>query len=109
MNPVLRKLSGILAIALSAIMLWGCGGSATNNISPTETAFRWPDALLFAATGDSGQAKMVSWASAMQNGLNGPLIRVITEAAWTNTYSDMKAGKVEGECDCNWEIEVIRE
>ncbi len=93
MNPVLRKLSGILAVALSAIMVWGCGGSATNNISPTETAFRWPDALLFAATGDSGQAKMVSWASAMQNGLNGPLIRVITEAAWTNTYSDMKAGK----------------
>lgn len=101
MNPVLRKLSIFVAIALTAVMLWGCGGNSLyNTTSPSATAFKWPDALLFAATGDSGQAKMVSWASAMQAGLGGPLIRVVTEAAWTNTYADMKAGKmVLSQCD----------
>jgi hypothetical protein len=100
MKSVLSKMSVVVAIVLSAIMLWGCGGNASNTLSPTETAFKWPDALLFAATGDSGQAKMVSWASVMQSGLNSPLIRVVTEAAWTNTYRDMKAGQmVLSQCD----------
>ncbi|PPD58539.1 TAXI family TRAP transporter solute-binding subunit [Dehalogenimonas etheniformans] len=101
MNPILRKLFGGAAVLLSAVLLSGCGGNSIyNSTSPAGTAFTWPDALLFAATGDSGQAKMVSWASAMQSGLNGPLIRVVTEAAWTNTYKDMKAGKmVLSQCD----------
>ncbi|APV44699.1 hypothetical protein Dform_01375 [Dehalogenimonas formicexedens] len=101
MKPIWRKLAAVAAVVVAAVMLWGCGGNAIyNSTSPAGTAFKWPDALLFAATGDSGQAKMVSWASAMQNGLNGPLIRVVTEAAWTNTYKDMKAGKmVLSQCD----------
>jgi uncharacterized protein len=101
MKPMFRKLFIIVAIVVSAVIMWGCGGNSVyNTLSPSGTVFKWPDALLFAATGDSGQAKMVSWASAMQSGLNGPLIRVVTEAAWTNTYSDMKQGKmVLAQCD----------
>ena len=58
------------------------------------TTFTWPAALHFVATGDSGQAKMVSWASMMESGLNGPLIRVVAEPSWANTYRDMKANQM---------------
>ena len=93
MKRLFRWLSIMVVISLSAIALGGCGTSTPYSVAPTET-FTWPAALHFAATGSSGEVKMVSWASAMQNGLDGPLIRVVPEAAWTNTYRDMKAGQM---------------
>ncbi len=87
-------ISAVVAV-LATMLLGGCGNNPPpQNLDPTETTFTWPTALHFAATGSSGEAKMVSWASAMQNGLNGPIIRVVAEAAWTNTYRDMKAGQM---------------
>ena len=89
-----RLLSLVAAMTILASVLFvGCGDRPPQNLTPEET-FIWPTALHFAATGSSGEAKMVSWTSALQNGLNGPIIRVVPEAAWPNTYKDMKAGQM---------------
>jgi hypothetical protein len=78
--------------ALSMVMvLAGCGGGAAAT-SSAAGSFSWPAALHFAATGSSGEMKMVSWASVMLAGLDGPIIRVVNEPAWTNAYKDMAEG-----------------
>jgi ABC-type amino acid transport substrate-binding protein len=88
----------VLMLLISSIILASCassqGATTAPAIAPTLASssapqFRWPDTLHFAATGSSGEAKMVSWASVMQSELKGPIIRVVNEAAWTNTYKDM--------------------
>ncbi|AKG53947.1 TRAP transporter solute receptor TAXI family precursor [Dehalogenimonas sp. WBC-2] len=95
MKTVFKKwIQVLMAVSLSAMLLWGCGGHPASDDQDTDDAFTWPAALHFAATGSSGEAKMVSWASVMQNGLDGPIIRVVNEAAWTNTYQDMKANQM---------------
>ena len=57
-------------------------------------AFKWPTAIHIAATGSSGEAKTISWASVMETSLNGPIIRVVNQPAWTNCYKDMATGKM---------------
>jgi TRAP transporter TAXI family solute receptor len=88
----------VASLLLAAGTAAGCAGpAATGSTSPSihtsaaANVFTWPEALHFAATGSSGEAKMTSWASVMEADLGGPLVRVATEAAWTNTYRDMAA------------------
>jgi len=65
------------------------------NATPaSEFEFEWPAALHIAATGASGEAKTVSWAAVMESDLDGPLVRVVNVAAWTNTYKEMAAGNM---------------
>lgn len=95
-NYVSRRefLTAMGAAGLSVAFLASCGKAAAKVpvTTGTGTPFVWPDALHFAATGDSGAIKVQSWASVMQADLKGPIIRVVTEAAWTNTYRDMGIG-----------------
>ncbi len=103
-----KRLSRILlpvtsVVVAAGVLLAGCtnnqssgsapGASPAQVSSPTSAGsskpFQWPDTMHFAATGSSGEAKMVSWASVMQSDLKGPIIRVVNEAAWTNTHKDM--------------------
>lgn len=92
--PVL--VSSLLAfiVMLSA----GCGSAAGTAVTPETTTsgapFQWPAALHLAATGSSGEAKTVSWATVMETSLGGTLVRVVNEASWTNTYKDMAAGNM---------------
>ena len=96
LNNVSRRefLTTMGAAGLSVALLASCGKNTVMIPAVTGTGiqFKWPDALHFAATGDSGAIKVQSWASVMQADLKGPLIRVVTEAAWTNTYRDMGIG-----------------
>lgn len=89
-------IASLTVTALTAlVVLAGCGGNAVKlTASSTGLAFKWPDALHFAATGSSGEMKMLSWATIMQASLNGPIIRVVNEPAWTSTYRDMAAASM---------------
>ncbi|MCL2150466.1 MAG: TAXI family TRAP transporter solute-binding subunit [Dehalococcoidia bacterium] len=60
----------------AAVILSSCG-------KPTTTT------LHFAATGSSGEMKVLSWATIMQADLADTIIRVVNEPAWTNAYKDM--------------------
>jgi hypothetical protein len=99
-------LPGMLMLFAIVVAIAGCGKPAAPSVpytpaakpapapGPSENSFKWPDTLHFAAIGSSGEGKMVSWASVMQSQLNGPIIRIVNEAAYTNAYKDMAANKM---------------
>jgi hypothetical protein len=91
-NRFYPVISTILLAVL--ILIAGCGGPAAATTTALAANFTWPDALHFAATGSSGEMKMLSWASVMQAGLGGPIIRVVNEPAWTNAYRDMAQNRM---------------
>ena len=82
----------ISAAMAATVILAGCGKPADTDRIPG--SFTWPVAMHFAATGSSGEMKVLSWATVMQNSLSGPIIRVVTEPAWTNTYRDMAQSRM---------------
>jgi hypothetical protein len=90
----IRIVTAIAAAFMAATsVLAGCVGPAAATPSPSPS-FTWPDALHLAATGSSGEMKMLSWASVMQAGLGGPVVRVVNEPAWTNAYKDMAENRM---------------
>jgi len=92
--PMLVSSLLTLIVLLSAGCAGAAGTTTTPETTPSTVPFQWPVALHLAATGSSGEAKTVSWATVMETDLGGPLVRVVTEAAWTNTYKDMAAGNM---------------
>ncbi|MBN1368953.1 MAG: ABC transporter substrate-binding protein [Dehalococcoidaceae bacterium] len=95
LNPLFKALAISLA-AFAVVWLSGCNSQQAPPTTPaaSEVEFEWPSTLHIAATGASGEAKTVSWAAVMETDLNGPLVRVVNVAAWTNTYKEMAAGNM---------------
>ncbi|MDD4229916.1 MAG: TAXI family TRAP transporter solute-binding subunit [Dehalococcoidales bacterium] len=94
-----RFLSRAAAAWLAAMLVFysaACSAPSPNTtLAPSTTApFAWPAAVHIGATGSSGEAKTISWASVMESELGGPIVRVVNQSAWTNCYKDMAAGKM---------------
>jgi archaellin len=86
----LPLLSSLLSIVTAlCVVLTGCGSQSKTDTSSSDGEFTWPQTMHFAGTGSSGEMKVLSWATIMQADLDGTIIRVVNEAAWTNTYKDM--------------------
>jgi len=90
---------GIIAICMVLTLLLSLAACSTQDPAGTTTPsttslFQWPSTIHIGATGSSGEAKVVSWASVMETDLNGPLVRVVNQAAWTNCYKDMAEEKM---------------
>ncbi|MDD4465809.1 MAG: hypothetical protein PHY25_03940, partial [Dehalococcoidales bacterium] len=94
-----RFLSRAAAAWLAAMLVFysaACSAPSPNTtLAPSTTApFAWPAAVHIGATGSSGEAKTISWASVMESELGGPIVRVVNQSAWTNCYKDTAAGKM---------------
>ena len=90
-----KAIIGCLVIVL-VLSCTACShqGPTTPPTTATTGVFEWPTAIHIAATGSSGEAKTISWASVLETSLAGPIVRVVNQPAWTNCYKDMAAEKM---------------
>lgn len=95
-----KTIHRFFALSLAAIMLMSLAACSGQNAEPSQSQpattapFQWPSTMHIGATGSSGEAKTVSWASVLETKLDGTIVRVVNQAAWTNCYKDMAAEKM---------------